>query len=1102
MESAEVEAQASTAARPHSRDSSPSRQQGDEDSGPKKTAVRKRTKTGCLTCRKRRIKCDEGRPTCNNCIKSKRQCEGYNQRVIFKEPLGAFAPFGPLVYSQPSPQALVREQQLSAAQKSNAQSLQIIAPKPPPLGYHRGVLSPFDPIYNAQLNSMPLQSPSLGYDPNVYGLQHPPPTTAPYPYLSPESDHGFPQNQWRQGAVADQQLPQVAPQLDFSSLSPAEYGPHTQSNVSPTVPQYANAPVDGGIPVQLEGETSHDAEIPVIGSQVPPIPDDDALMGDSDDEGPIAKHDSAIRLTQLGMIAAQRAGDRFDMLGTQPRTFSGYADAGVLVSYEPDPTNSPLNDRKIAAVFWHFVNVTGPSISIYERHSLDLTLARLHGQNVQARQHIWAYKFPLMAFSHPALLQAMLALGSLQIAKLQQVPPTASLKHYHLSLRRVARNIGRPGRRNQPSNLAATLLLAYYEVWNSDHEKWSKHLLGARWIIRDIPFRQRTRSVMIMKRRRRQQAAAQHSHQERSANMGYGEPAGTFGTYGGPSNQSLEEEEVDPMYRDWDQLDAQLLTELTGKHTTFDDLGMGPETPPFYRSAYRNTVTEKDVDEYEKLSDLYWWYSSFTSGDLSRKRRVFSLRGTFGGSGAPPGSFPGMVPASGRVPTPMGWSPQRDEASPTSDILEDSDLDELTKAAHREWDSIKHAFEVIREKFGPEFAQIVPGAMTPIETPFGLAAQYSTYGVAGIWLNYYMGLISLHRAHPEMPPVAMMAAGMSAQQTMGYAIEVGRIAAGLDENTENKPAVSTLVGAAFIESSFPMFVAAVQFQREDQRHWVVRRMHDIARLTGWQSARQIASGAESAWIKAAQMNQGPPYNPPADFDRSDPSVGEPSIWGQPRSIKTRIQEVSADESNRLVLAKSERAFYALGLLGVQDDLEKLDLVDGEDKGKQPMGTSSPQGLDYAGEGELHIPYGVDTPSASQQARSYLVVFVLQLGLRTLASGTNGLGVVAVEGAAGLGVVELGTVLVVAGNKQGNTKGAGHDALLAVGALAETQGQVADGLSATLDTQGLVVVEGVALGLDAGVLDHAAGVGLEARHGAADVTVNLDNLLDRRRLQQR
>ncbi|KAL8816195.1 MAG: hypothetical protein Q9223_004755 [Gallowayella weberi] len=75
--------------------------------------TRKRTKTGCLSklhafpyaswelkytsaCRRRRIKCGEERPTCNNCVKSKRNCEGYTPRVIFKDPLGARPIGGPL----------------------------------------------------------------------------------------------------------------------------------------------------------------------------------------------------------------------------------------------------------------------------------------------------------------------------------------------------------------------------------------------------------------------------------------------------------------------------------------------------------------------------------------------------------------------------------------------------------------------------------------------------------------------------------------------------------------------------------------------------------------------------------------------------------------------------------------------------------------------------------------------------------------------------------------------------------------------------------------------------------------------------------------------
>lgn len=33
-----------------------------------------RTRTGCLTCRDRHLKCDEGAPVCQNCLKSNREC--------------------------------------------------------------------------------------------------------------------------------------------------------------------------------------------------------------------------------------------------------------------------------------------------------------------------------------------------------------------------------------------------------------------------------------------------------------------------------------------------------------------------------------------------------------------------------------------------------------------------------------------------------------------------------------------------------------------------------------------------------------------------------------------------------------------------------------------------------------------------------------------------------------------------------------------------------------------------------------------------------------------------------------------------------------------
>lgn len=49
-----------------------------------------------VACRKRRIKCGEEKPICKNCVKSRRDCEGYGQRVVFKQPVGPFPILGPV----------------------------------------------------------------------------------------------------------------------------------------------------------------------------------------------------------------------------------------------------------------------------------------------------------------------------------------------------------------------------------------------------------------------------------------------------------------------------------------------------------------------------------------------------------------------------------------------------------------------------------------------------------------------------------------------------------------------------------------------------------------------------------------------------------------------------------------------------------------------------------------------------------------------------------------------------------------------------------------------------------------------------------------------
>jgi hypothetical protein len=173
-----------------------------------------------------------------------------------------------------------------------------------------------------------------------------------------------------------------------------------------------------------------------------------------------------------------------------------------------------------------------------------------------------------------------------------------------------------------------------------------------------------------------------------------------------------------------------------------------------------------------------------------------------------------MVPGVKEAELPMGFSQAPGQSSgsssPHSSGSEEVDLAQLLHDALEEWQDIRNAFSILSHHFGADFAALGPEFSAPIQTPFGPALQYRTYGIAGIWMNFYMGLIVCHRAHPSMPPAAMMAAGIAARETAGFANEIGRIAAGICPEMETVTAVNPSVGAALIESSTCLFIAGVQ----------------------------------------------------------------------------------------------------------------------------------------------------------------------------------------------------------------------------------------------------------------------------------------------------
>lgn len=169
-----------------------------------------------------------------------------------------------------------------------------------------------------------------------------------------------------------------------------------------------------------------------------------------------------------------------------------------------------------------------------------------------------------------------------------------------------------------------------------------------------------------------------------------------------------------------------------------------------------------------------------------------------------------MFPGRGHIKFPRGLSPPLEPFPSAENIFDAIDLETSTNKALEEWSSILEAFELFKSCLGPDFDPLSEDVHSPQDSPFGPALTYRTYSIAGIWMNFYMGLVLLHRAHPSMPPFAMVAAHTVAEQTDPYANEIGRLVAGVAEDWSPDVTISTVQSAAYIECCFPLFVAAVQ----------------------------------------------------------------------------------------------------------------------------------------------------------------------------------------------------------------------------------------------------------------------------------------------------
>ncbi|KAJ5592229.1 hypothetical protein N7537_009133 [Penicillium hordei] len=1012
-------------------------------SGPRRLP-KKRTKTGCLTCRKRRIKCGEEKPICTNCVKSKRICEGYAQRVVFKNPIGIFGSFStghgqdPQIEQQHMRAPIPDDygSQLPPQQAAAAAQHPMLAPRPvdpAAMGYHSFPSQTPSSSQIQPVNAPPFYYPATQVQPLTH-MWHTQPIVQMESTLVPPKANNFSQAQQQQPVQLGQisaphrrhssvqnvaqiasPIGQTAEEYAFNlssvpGLNPMPANRESELNPVPQMAQplptiYHYQPPPGQFSQQLR---PHDQFIP---HEIPHQPQviymedesEDYYDVDSDDE--MVDQSQAEGFNQLSLIMASANRDE-----RQLRSFTTYLnEPNVLASYRPTLGSSPLNNPKTARIFAHFIHSTGPSLSIFERHPTDSSII-LGAAVPSAQQGLWVYTLALKALEHPALLQAILAISSLHIAYLQQVPTTVSLKHYHYALKRVGSAVGLPLRRKQVGTLAATLLLGYYEVISADHSKWNNHLGGSTHLIREIDFAKITRDLRAHRRRA-------HEHRRQS---------GWSDSWWGMSGDDSED---DPFSEKEGNVDEDLVGAIMGQTVNYDDFGcinnesMLPSKKHF---------TRKDIEVFRIQCDLYWWYTkqdafqSFIGGNKllmpysqwgqcppragigrldaiygsadhlwlllgrvtdfgfrDRKRKLRTLKaggvdwrpgpemfkfmgrfagstpgqrpgqpGGFGSGGAPgpPSGTPNMQPQGGprppymseptgvspsspgpasadsppmygmippqpppRLPSGFQDRPREPRLSPDED---DPTHDMSYKEAEQEWEDILVAMDTFSQALGRDFQPLPADVAPPISTPFGPALQYRTHTIAVIWGFYYAMRLLLNRIHPSMPPAIMMAAGVSAPTTAGFAQIVGKIMAGIyypQRFNLEAGSLSPNLGSSLTEMSVPLFFAAVQYNDHTQRTWTISKLRDISRLTGWKTADAIAGGCEKSWMVAAKQGRGPPYQRSFETDRERERE-------QKRETEAVLQEV---EDRRFVTVKSDRAHWAMGIL--EEDMANLEV---------------------------------------------------------------------------------------------------------------------------------------------------------------------------------
>jgi hypothetical protein len=373
-------------------------------------------------------------------------CEGYNQRVVFKDPLNAYRPSlsnshqiaftGPMpgtgnmdIYSQsvlgqnPLP---IAPKPFTAVNLGHVTSFSAPSQAPSSSVGHReytfseNLLPTPDTVDRSRLPDPGSSQILQGRSQHMYGhiiKQEPKgvaPLTPPNTNSIESSDTAtFKSQTFIQTHFFDHNVPEPLPNdLPYSSTVPWNTEPQTPlSSLTPIGPLFSAGL--GDTPTQytvndhnfeqLKLKAYQDAqwtsdrkevqEDQYIEDEEDPfdVSDDDIDMEDYGDTRQWNDQNSPQTPKNLSVLVAFQRNRSNSVVGL--RSFKSYIDGmDGLTNYIPSPQSTPLRDQITARIFCHFINVSGPAISMYERHPANPSLIFQGTPVPKSQQHIWACK--------------------------------------------------------------------------------------------------------------------------------------------------------------------------------------------------------------------------------------------------------------------------------------------------------------------------------------------------------------------------------------------------------------------------------------------------------------------------------------------------------------------------------------------------------------------------------------------------------------------------------------------------------------------------------------------------------------------------------------